>query len=189
MAAYAAAPALANDSGLNQTILNEIDTSDPLFHICWRRQSCGSCLTGDVPCSWCPFSSTCVPNPSRIPIFSPFQSRNVCPLGSKERWEIRTTSFGCNVSALNFLSVLVAVISTLAVVGLMFLLVWIGKKVARQWTEKRAKGITVLEWVRSSDWRIWRPQRWIRRDNERHEEAVANDGDLEQSGERRPLLG
>jgi len=29
------------------------DTSDPLFHVCWRRQSCSSCLAGDVACSWC----------------------------------------------------------------------------------------------------------------------------------------
>ncbi|PYH39858.1 uncharacterized protein BO87DRAFT_372002 [Aspergillus neoniger CBS 115656] len=27
--------------------------TDPLFYLCWRRQSCNTCLKGDVPCSWC----------------------------------------------------------------------------------------------------------------------------------------
>jgi hypothetical protein len=27
---------------------------ESLFHVCWRRQSCSSCLEGDVRCSWCP---------------------------------------------------------------------------------------------------------------------------------------
>ena len=30
-----------------------IDANDPLFYVCWRRQSCGWCLRGDVACSWC----------------------------------------------------------------------------------------------------------------------------------------
>jgi hypothetical protein len=32
---------------------NSLDTSDPLFHLCWQRQSCSTCLAGDDPCSWC----------------------------------------------------------------------------------------------------------------------------------------
>jgi hypothetical protein len=27
---------------------------DSLFYVCWRRQSCSSCLEGDIRCSWCP---------------------------------------------------------------------------------------------------------------------------------------
>lgn len=30
-----------------------IDADDPLFYVCWRRQSCGWCLEGDAACSWC----------------------------------------------------------------------------------------------------------------------------------------
>ncbi|KOS45116.1 hypothetical protein ACN38_g3968 [Penicillium nordicum] len=37
----------------NSSFLNNPDPSDPLFHVCWGRQSCSSCLTGDVACSWC----------------------------------------------------------------------------------------------------------------------------------------
>jgi hypothetical protein len=33
--------------------LDTLDTNDPLFHACWRRQSCSYCLAGDVACSWC----------------------------------------------------------------------------------------------------------------------------------------
>ncbi|KAJ5364948.1 uncharacterized protein N7496_010661 [Penicillium cataractarum] len=32
-------------------------SDDLLFRLCWRRQSCSSCLAGDVGCSWCPIVS------------------------------------------------------------------------------------------------------------------------------------
>ena len=37
----------------NSSYPNNPDPSDPLFHVCWGRQSCPSCLTGNVACSWC----------------------------------------------------------------------------------------------------------------------------------------
>ncbi|KAJ5620465.1 hypothetical protein N7510_004449 [Penicillium lagena] len=111
------------------------DASDPLFHVCWRRQSCSSCLSGDVACSWCPISSTCVPNPARLPIFSPIRSSHLCPLGSKERWELRAAPFGCNVSTLTVLSVLVAVLSSLALAGLVYLVVWAVQRLRSRWKD------------------------------------------------------
>jgi hypothetical protein len=39
-----------------------LDTSDPLFFTCWRRQSCSYCLAGDVACSWC--ATVCDTNPN-----------------------------------------------------------------------------------------------------------------------------
>ncbi|RAK97003.1 uncharacterized protein BO80DRAFT_199674 [Aspergillus ibericus CBS 121593] len=42
-----------NTNTNTNTSTHPLDTSDPLFYLCWRRQSCNSCLKGDVPCSWC----------------------------------------------------------------------------------------------------------------------------------------
>lgn len=43
----------ANQGNHSNSLLDSLDTSVPLFDICWNRQSCSSCLAGDVPCSWC----------------------------------------------------------------------------------------------------------------------------------------
>ncbi|PYH68186.1 uncharacterized protein BO88DRAFT_444459 [Aspergillus vadensis CBS 113365] len=107
-------------------------TTDPLFYLCWRRQSCNTCLKGDIPCSWCAVSSTCVPNPSLLPILSPLHSSQICPLGSKERWELRAIPFGCHVSTITFLTGVVGVLGTLAVLGLIALGVWVVKGVRRR---------------------------------------------------------
>ncbi|OJJ49762.1 hypothetical protein ASPZODRAFT_47209, partial [Penicilliopsis zonata CBS 506.65] len=97
---------------------------DPLFSVCWSRQSCGSCLAGDFACSWCPFSSTCVPNRARLAIFAPLSSSQVCPLGSQERWELRALPLGCHVSTITVMTVLGTVCFILASLGLAVLSVW-----------------------------------------------------------------
>ncbi|KAJ5794050.1 hypothetical protein N7457_000649 [Penicillium paradoxum] len=203
------------------------DPSDPFFHICWRRQSCSSCLTGDVACSWCaivsqrlpllikyqlpaqfsrtilatliidtysvlasPFllfftchlrdvrfilcalaspaarmgrvqglfypssrSSTCVPNPSRFPIFAPIGSSIICPLGSKERWEMRALPFGCDASTLTVLSVIVAMLGTLALGGVVVGVVWLVRR-TRRWKEAEYERIDGEE-QGSSAWQSW----------------------------------
>ncbi|KAJ5185391.1 hypothetical protein N7472_010231 [Penicillium cf. griseofulvum] len=131
--------------------------SDPLFHICWGRQSCSSCLHGDAACSWCAISSTCVPNASRVPIFAPFGSANICPLGSKERWELRAPTFGCNASTLTVLSVMGAALVTVALGAVGVGLVWLVRRTQWRWKEAEYEE-SDEEGEGSSRWRwSWRP--------------------------------
>ncbi|KAJ5561875.1 hypothetical protein N7535_003662 [Penicillium sp. DV-2018c] len=148
--------------------LKNHEPDDPLFHACWRRQSCSYCLTGDIPCSWCAIvgqtvssmdlprrkltiglyptqSSTCVPNPSRIPILAPIGSSGICPLGSKEEWELRAIPFGCHASTLTVLSVTVAVLGTLALVGMMVGMMWLVRWIRWRWKEDDYEQIDVEE--------------------------------------------
>ncbi|KAJ5382829.1 hypothetical protein N7517_000740 [Penicillium concentricum] len=143
-----------NLKGNSSIPLNNPDPSDPLFHVCWGRQSCSSCLTGDIACSWCAISSTCVPNPSRVPIFAPFSSANICPLGSKERWELRARPFGCNASTLTVLSVMGAVLTTVALGAVGVALVWLMHRTRWRWKEAEYEQVEE-EGERSSGWRGW----------------------------------
>ncbi|KAJ5838113.1 uncharacterized protein N7525_003301 [Penicillium rubens] len=130
------------------------DPSDPLFHVCWGRQSCSSCLTGDVACSWCAISSTCVPNPSRVPIFAPFGSENICPLGAKEKWELRALPFGCHASTLTVVSVMGAVLAILALGVVGVGLVWLVRRTRWRWRETEYERADEEE-QGSSRWRGW----------------------------------
>ncbi|RAL10402.1 uncharacterized protein BO97DRAFT_372507, partial [Aspergillus homomorphus CBS 101889] len=128
---------------LNST--HPLDTDDHLFYLCWRRQSCDYCLQGDLPCGWCAVSSTCVPNPSRFPILAPFGSSGICPLGPKERWELRALPFGCQVSTITFLTAVGAVVGTVAAFGLGVVLVWFcrcvgGGLAQRKWCRRGGAG-------------------------------------------------
>jgi hypothetical protein len=76
-----------------------------------------------------------VPNPARLPIFSPIRSSHLCPLGDKERWELRAAPFGCNVSTLTVLSVLVALVSSLVLIGLVCLVVWVVQRLRSRWKD------------------------------------------------------
>ncbi|KAJ5182200.1 hypothetical protein N7449_012347 [Penicillium cf. viridicatum] len=138
----------------NSSFLNNPDPSDPLFHVCWGRQSCSSCLTGDVACSWCAISSTCVPNPSLVPIFAPFGSENICPLGSKERWELRAMPFGCHASTVTVVSAMGAVLATLALGVVGVGLVWLVRRTRRRWKEVEYEELDEGG-QRSSRWRGW----------------------------------
>ncbi|KAG9245991.1 hypothetical protein BJ878DRAFT_417964 [Calycina marina] len=90
--------------------------SDELLRLCWSTLDSWSCV-GKKPCSWCPTSSTCVPNTARIPILAPIWNLDICPLWY-ERWELRARPFGPHVSTITFLTCIVSVISTFIVIGL-----------------------------------------------------------------------
>ncbi|PTU22630.1 hypothetical protein P175DRAFT_0416160, partial [Aspergillus ochraceoroseus IBT 24754] len=107
--------------------------SDALFFACWRLQSCDLCLRGDLPCSWCAISSTCVPNPTRFPILAPLHAADICPLGWRERWELRAVPFGCRVSTITFLTATGSIVGTLLVMGLGMFLVWAVKRLCVLW--------------------------------------------------------
>ncbi|KAF3480185.1 uncharacterized protein GIQ15_05532 [Arthroderma uncinatum] len=108
--------------------------ADDLLQFCWRNQDCDRCLGAANFCSWCPFSSTCVANASPFPLLAPLTSEKICPLGPKERWEIRTRPFGCRVSTASFLTSLVSVMSTIALVliGYAAYQMWVAKKRAEE---------------------------------------------------------
>ncbi|OJJ35414.1 hypothetical protein ASPWEDRAFT_111299 [Aspergillus wentii DTO 134E9] len=120
--------ATKNLDSFNTTFHSLDENNDPLFYVCWRRQSCQGCLAGDAPCSWCAISSTCVPNQHHLPIFSPFHSSSICPLPT-EQWEIRALPFGCNVSTITLLTAIVSILGTLAAIGIGFFISWFIKRV------------------------------------------------------------
>ncbi|KAJ5658645.1 uncharacterized protein N7484_002294 [Penicillium longicatenatum] len=127
--------------------------NDSLFHLCWRRQSCSQCLADDVSCSWCAISSTCVPNPGRIPILAPIGSDQICPLGSKERWELRARPLGCNASTLTVLSVMISISGTLALFAISVLIIWLVKRVRRRMKQTEYERLD--EDSQNSPWLGW----------------------------------
>ncbi|KAJ6109228.1 hypothetical protein N7486_001462 [Penicillium sp. IBT 16267x] len=137
----------------NISALTESDDSDPLFYLCWRRQSCSECLTDEVSCSWCAISSTCVPNPGRFPILAPIGSDQICPLGSKERWELRARPLGCNASTLTVLSVIISISGTLALLAIVVLIVWFVKRVRRRL--KQTEYVRLDDETQDSPWLGW----------------------------------
>lgn len=122
-------------------------TYEDLLPHCWRLNTCDSCLDNkDYACGWCPYSSACIPNPATFPLLSPLTNPLICPdTHGHERWELRAKGLGCNVSTRNFLSVVVTVVGTLAVVGLVWVsrVVWraIRRRYKRKtWSSKRWNG-------------------------------------------------
>lgn len=81
-----------------------------------------------------------MPNSARVPILAPIGSANICPLGSKERWELRALPFGCNASTLTVLSVIVSVLGTVAAIGAGFGMVYLAKGIQRRWKETDRQG-------------------------------------------------
>ncbi|KAM5429878.1 hypothetical protein McanCB56680_001458 [Microsporum canis] len=115
---------------------------EDLLPFCWRNQDCDSCLKAADFCSWCPFSSTCVSNSSPFPLLAPLASSSICPLGPKERWEIRTRPFGCGVSTASFLTCIVSVLSTLALVAAAYIAyrIWTAKKAEEEEEQQQQSG-------------------------------------------------
>jgi len=150
-----------------------------LFHQCWILQNCETCLSSKHPCSWCTTSQVCVPNDNfRFPfaILAPIKYENICPLAWRERWEMRAKPFSCRCSTMTLMSVVVAILCTLAGVLLMWLLTLFGKWMYRKWGNRQPG------WWRFWTWRpslpallIW----WRTKDQGR-----PSMGDEE----RRPLL-
>ncbi|OOO09199.1 GOLD domain protein [Aspergillus oryzae] len=120
-------------------------------------------------------TSTCVPNPARFPILAPLGSSNICPLGSKERWELRAMPFGCNVSTFTFLTAVVSVLGTLATVALGYFVLWATKRPRQSWAQGKLGG-------GYTDWSAWEGRGVLRR------RGVRTVGDVEGNSERTPLL-
>ena len=76
-----------------------------------------------------------MPNPARLPILAPMRNAQICPLASKEQWELRALPLGCNVSTLTFVSVLGTAIGIVLLGGIAALGVWIVKSAQQRWKE------------------------------------------------------
>lgn len=141
-------------SDLN-TSLSTLGEDEGLFRKCFRHQSCGECLAAQDLCSWCDISQVCVANtraPYPFQILAPIGHDDICPLGWKERWEMRAKPFSCRCSTMTLMSMAVAVLSTLTGVLLIFVFIRLGKWSIRKWKEREE------EW-----WRVGsRRPKWTR---------------------------
>jgi hypothetical protein len=166
---------------LNHTKPNTDAAKGPdLFLQCWRLINCDDCLGSRHPCSWCAISQTCAPNAHSFPILAPIRNENICPLGWRERWEMRAKPFSCRCSTMTFISVVVGVLSTLLGVLLIWVLWKLGKWGWRKW-RKRQPG-----WWRV-DGKKWANKFMICKPRKRDpEQATATH--VGRDEERRPLL-
>jgi len=154
-------PEVSGGYGLTQIMLEFVNTSiqatsdSSLFHHCWRLQNCEACLRAPHPCAWCATSQTYVPNDNfswPFGILSPIEKENICPLSWRERWEMRAKPFSCRCSTMTLISVVVAILCTLA--GM--LIIWLLSRAIRwavgKW-KKRQPGWWKLRWYcrRQSD--------------------------------------
>lgn len=138
------------DSIDNTSTASSRDDLDIFFH-CWIKPHCPACLSPDnkYPCSWCATSQTCVPNTVYdypFGILAPLKTDSLCPLGWRERWELRARPFSCRCSSMTFVSVVVAVVATFLSLQLIWLLITICRWAGRRW-RRRQKG-----WWRSRNW-------------------------------------
>ncbi|KAF2703418.1 hypothetical protein K504DRAFT_463480 [Pleomassaria siparia CBS 279.74] len=156
---------------------------------CWRYMDCGDCHRSEGFCGWCAISGTCLPLPTdslsrAFPLLSPMRYKSICVMGS-ERFELRTSGLGCQVSTITFLTSIVTIFCTIVglvvIYGLVKLLKWIGIGISAQ-----KGGWVVYEdgtgevWVRRSEgWgRRWRRMRGREREEE---EELLDDGVEERS--------
>ncbi|TVY38246.1 hypothetical protein LOCC1_G006290, partial [Lachnellula occidentalis] len=130
------------------------ETFDDLLQLCWPRQECSSCLD-QAPCSWCPSSSTCVPNTFKIPILAPIHSPDICPLWS-ERWELRTRPFGCHVSTITFFTCIISVLATFLAVGFIVVGFKVGWRIQANWKTRSEGWWKVWSRYQPGWWRGWR---------------------------------
>ena len=174
--------------GFNGTTFVNIDTSDlDLLLHCWRLSTCDSCLSpkNHYPCSWCAVSSTCVPNTLTIPhtsirlgILAPLRSESICPLSWRERWELRAKRFSCRCSTMTLMSVVVAVLSTLLGVLLLWALGKLIKGGMRRWRKREE------DWWRMHEWRWKAIVKWRRG----QVNQTCSDTGTTEDAERQPLL-
>jgi hypothetical protein len=123
---------------LNLTTFSTKNRNDPdLFLQCWRLTNCDDCLGSKHPCSWCAVSQTCVPNAHPFPIVAPIHNESICPLSWRERWEMRAKPFSCRCSTMTFMSVVVAVLSTLVGVLLIWMFWKLGAWTVRKWRKRQ----------------------------------------------------
>jgi hypothetical protein len=164
-------PKLLSKYNIDLNPVNLTTTELDLFFHCFRLPHCPACLAAKnpYPCSWCETSGTCVPNTVfSVPfgILASIKSDDICPLGWRERWEMRAKPFSCRCSSMTFLSVVVAVVTTL--VGV--LVIWVGVRLGiwmgRKW-RARKEG-----WWRVSEW----TPRWVKKD-QRKDAATETEAD------------
>lgn len=110
-------------------------------------------------------SSTCLPLPREnvldkvFPLLTPIRYKGICAIGS-ERFELRTSGLGCQVSTITFLTALVTIFAT--IFGLLFIY---GLAIVIKWTYLAIKGSnngwvqyedgTGEIWVRKESWGKW----------------------------------
>ncbi|OAG04869.1 uncharacterized protein CC84DRAFT_808176 [Paraphaeosphaeria sporulosa] len=184
------------------------------LELCWGYNDCGDCHRSKGHCGWCAISNTCLPLPmdplSRaFPLLSPIRYKFICATGP-ERFELRTSGLGCQVSTITFLTSVVTIFCTLFGVLVIYLLFRTAERIS--FTLKARKGGWVVYadgrediWVRKSEglgrwWRqvIGRPKEhevlevdggtrgrswraWMRRSRDREGRNAIS--------ENRPLLG
>lgn len=145
----------ANDSDLATDVT--FRQSPDYFHHCWRLQTCETCLSSPHPCSWCATSQVCVPNDYLsypFDILAPIKHEDICPLSWRERWELRAKPFSCRCSTMTLMSVVIAVVATLAGILSIYLTFLLAKWLRRKW-KARQEG-----WWKARS-RRWRPRKWL----------------------------
>ncbi|KAF1967457.1 hypothetical protein BU23DRAFT_602877 [Bimuria novae-zelandiae CBS 107.79] len=147
------------------------------LELCWGYNDCGDCHRSKGHCGWCAISSTCLPLPldpwSRaFPLLSPMRHKFICATGP-ERFELRTSGLGCQVSTITFLTSIVTIFCTLFGVLVLYFLFYAGDRIG--FALKTRKGGWVVYgdgregvWVRkSASWgRWWRMLTGRLRENE-----------------------
>ncbi|KAF2685443.1 hypothetical protein K458DRAFT_417497 [Lentithecium fluviatile CBS 122367] len=135
------------------------------LELCWGYNDCGDCHRSEGFCGWCALSQTCLPLPrdplSRaFPLLSPMRYKFICATGP-ERFELRTSGLGCQVSTITFLTSIVTIFCTIFGVVVLY---GLAKLIAGIMFSLRArKGGWVVYgdgregvWVRrSEDWGRW----------------------------------
>ncbi|KAH7349009.1 hypothetical protein BKA66DRAFT_477104 [Pyrenochaeta sp. MPI-SDFR-AT-0127] len=145
---------------------------------CWGFTDCGDCHRSEGFCGWCAISQTCLPLPTdplsrAFPLLSPIRYKFICAMGP-ERFELRTSGLGCQVSTITFLTSIVTIVSTLFGVLVLFGLWQLSKWVGLGLRAKNG-GWTLYEdgsgevWVRRGEnWAKW----WRRMRGEQKEFEV-----------------
>jgi hypothetical protein len=114
-----------------------------LFHRCWGRQNCDLCISSHDPCAWCAISQTYVPNIDHgtlMPFLITLRKENICLLGWQERWKLHTKTFGRLSSTMTFMSVMIAVLSSMIGVLLIWAAVKLGGWSVRRWKSIEERG-------------------------------------------------
>ncbi|KAF2448599.1 hypothetical protein P171DRAFT_452386 [Karstenula rhodostoma CBS 690.94] len=138
------------------------------LELCWGYNDCGDCHRSKGHCGWCAISSTCLPLPidplSRaFPLLSPIRYKFLCATGP-ERFELRTSGLGCQVSTITFLTSIVTLFCTLFGVLFIYLVVYAAKRINFMLNAKKGGWVVYADgrggiWVRKS--KRW--ERWWRR--------------------------
>ncbi|KAK4231777.1 hypothetical protein QBC38DRAFT_465541 [Podospora fimiseda] len=164
--------------------MTTLDNDDSLLLRCWRQQFCSSCLNTQS-CNWCPFTQSCTPNTYSIPLLAPVYDENICPHWA-ERWEVRTRPLGCQVSTITALSVIISVLSTLTVMGLIWLIIITAKQLKRGMSSQDWGGNGEDQTWLSYAWgsRLWDPREWGSTST-----TARNSHRRSTSSEQDPLLG